>query len=492
MPSISKPTGMSSIWATSGIKTPPAESKIAQGWVVELPPYQTANYIENKQDQFNAHTNMYGVPGWDGETEYQGGTSYTRGSNGKIYKCLVTHVNADPTNPLNAGTWVEAFEPFGSVAVVQNQLTAHIANYGTLAGLVSAAAARNNLSVFSKAESDIRFAAINGSQSQVFSVALATQPHHAVRLDQISTLVPAATESVAGVAKIASTIQANAGTDDTTIITPLKGAQTYLRRSLNLGDLTNVATARANLGLGSIAVEVATSFLRTANNLSDVANVATARANLGITSTATQPETYFLRSSLNLSDVANVVAARANLGLGSAATRDVGTVAGTVAAGDDTRIVNAVQNTRTVNAGNGMTGGGALSNNVTLTLGTPSSINATSTNAATGSSHTHALDLNSFFGNRLMGITGHYELPGGLCIQWGRQTGIPGDGARAVAFPRPFVEAFQIIAGKSSFTPVDGDGNACGAYLASNTTFVVFNDSQNYANSVNWIAIGRV
>lgn len=43
-----------------------------------------------------------------------------------------------------------------------------------------------------------------------------------------------------------------------------------------------------------------------------------------------------------------------------------GTIAGTVAQGNDTRIVNSVQNTRQVLAGQGLTGGGALSGDVTL------------------------------------------------------------------------------------------------------------------------------
>lgn len=45
----------------------------------------------------------------------------------------------------------------------------------------------------------------------------------------------------------------------------------------------------------------------------------------------------------------------------------------------------------TVNAGNGLTGGGALNSNPTVTLGTPTSISNSSTNSVTATSHTHAL-----------------------------------------------------------------------------------------------------
>jgi hypothetical protein len=52
---------------------------------------------------------------------------------------------------------------------------------------------------------------------------------------------------------------------------------------------------------------------------------------------------------------------RSNLALGSAAVLNVGTAAGTVAAGNDSRITGAVPSARQVTAGTGLTGGGDLS-----------------------------------------------------------------------------------------------------------------------------------
>ena len=46
----------------------------------------------------------------------------------------------------------------------------------------------------------------------------------------------------------------------------------------------------------------------------------------------------------------------------------------------------------TITAGNGLTGGGTLQANRTLTLGTPSQITASTTNSVTATSHTHAID----------------------------------------------------------------------------------------------------
>lgn len=54
-----------------------------------------------------------------------------------------------------------------------------------------------------------------------------------------------------------------------------------------------------------------------------------------------------------------------------------------------------VRTDRAVWGGNGLTGGGDLTANRTLTLGTPSAITATSTNSVTATSHTHSLSASA-------------------------------------------------------------------------------------------------
>lgn len=153
-------------------------------------------------------------------------------------------------------------------------------------------------------------------------------------------------------------------------------------------------------------------------------------------------DTYLMRSN-NLSDLGNLTAAKTTLGI-----KDVGTTAGTVAAGDDSRITSAVPNTRTVSAGNGLTGGGGLGSNITLDLGTPSTINSSSSNLATADSHTHAFDITSFFSNRSIAANGWYTLPGGLMLQWGNTGLTTVESLYTQNFPTAFPNAcLQVIVG---------------------------------------------
>lgn len=108
MANISKPSKLNLLWASGGDILDPGDTKYQTGWAVEVPPRQWENYIQNKQDQAIAHINQHGIPVWDSVTEYQEGESYTKGSDGVIYKAVVTNINVDPVGDLS-GTWEQPF-----------------------------------------------------------------------------------------------------------------------------------------------------------------------------------------------------------------------------------------------------------------------------------------------------------------------------------------------------------------------------------------------
>lgn len=493
MPNITKPAGINTIWSTTGTRVDPGEAKANIGWVVELPPYQTGNWIEWKQDMAIAHFNQHGIPEWDAVTEYQGNLSYTQGSDGFIYKCLLTNTNTDPINPLNSTYWAVAFETFGAVAVVQNQLTAHLSNYATLAGIGNTAAARVNLSVWSRAEADARYAAIAGDAAQTFAVAVATAPEHAVRLGQVSALLTQATEASLGVAALATNATAEAGTDDLTIMTPLKTRTVYLNKTGNLAGLANVATARTNLGLGSIATESATGFLRTTNNLSDLGNVVSARANLGLTSTAIQPETYFLRTANNLSDVPSPSTARTNLGLTTTATTALSTI---LLKADNLAGLANVATART-NLGLGTAATQAIgtflqrANN----LSDLSNVQTARNNLGLGSAATRNVvgvisDLN--FSSGYNGSASYTVLPNGMLMQFGNATILTNS---RINFPVPMgiVGSVQLTIGAVSNT-IDLQGRSAGVGAIDSNGFYAYGTTPSGPATlgVYWVALGWV
>jgi hypothetical protein len=486
MANITKPLGLSNVWADGGTKIDPGAAKVNIGWVVQLPPYEYQNWIDNRQDRAIAHFSQHGIPEWDGTTEYQGLLSYTQGSDGIIYKCIQTNVNKDPSNALNDAYWIRAFEDFGSVAAVQAQLNTHITNYQSLAAIGNVAGARTNLSVYSKAESDTRFAGLNGSSAQVFAVALATQPEHAVRLGQVSSLLTQATESTLGVVRLATTGITETGTDDLTAITPLKASSVYLKKSGNLSGLANYATARSNLGLGSAAVQNTSYFAQVANNLSDLTNPALARSNLQLGSAAQSSSTDFAWRQNNLSDLQSASAARNNLGLTALATTDPTTVltkAGNLAG---------LTNLATARANLGL-GSAATASTTDFLLRGNNLADLTNVQAARNNLGLGNLSTRNVYGvggdldfSAAFGINGWQRNPSGLIEQWGYVSINGGHGAQTGVGLHIAMSIFNVQLTYGSFT--DSDGDSCYAHSFTTTSFTI--GQYGRANTVFWRAIG--
>ena len=187
MAKITKPD-MTYVWASGGSKTAPSNVKIQTGWIVEKPEFEKMNWVQNRQDDSLAYLFQMGVPEWDSAVEYQYSATYKSyvQRNGLVYKALQVGTNKDPAS--EAAYWTVAFDDKGAAATVQSNLTTHITNYGTLAGLTNAATARTNLDVYSKAEA----AEKNGDATKLFSVANGTTGNEAVNKSQLDTKAPTA------------------------------------------------------------------------------------------------------------------------------------------------------------------------------------------------------------------------------------------------------------------------------------------------------------
>ncbi|GEM_PF-3911830 len=112
--------------------------------------------------------------------------------------------------------------------------------------------------------------------------------------------------------------------------------------------------------------------------LAEKANKATTLAGYGITDAATKQQGQKADTAVQPAQVSAVgfSGRYADLlnkpNLGDASTMNVGTTVGTVASGDDARIVGAVQKVTTVTAEAGLAGGGALATNIALALSSTS------------------------------------------------------------------------------------------------------------------------
>lgn len=114
-------------------------------------------------------------------------------------------------------------------------------------------------------------------------------------------------------------------------------------------------------------------FLKKSENLNDLANKATARTNLSVYSKA-ESDANFLDAASNLSDLNNTTTARTNLDVFS----------------------KSEVNNKNILSGAGLTGGGDLSIDRTISMSTPSTVGAGSSNSTVSgasSTHSHALDV---------------------------------------------------------------------------------------------------
>lgn len=141
-----KPSTYTKVWASTGSKVAADDFKIARGWEVEKPPYETMNWLQNRQDQWIAHTNQRGVAQWDSSTEYKANVSYVTGTTtGSIYRAAQDSTGVNPETDVS-GKWAIAF----TTPVVAS--ATYLSKAGNLSDVSNTASARSNLDVYGKSE----------------------------------------------------------------------------------------------------------------------------------------------------------------------------------------------------------------------------------------------------------------------------------------------------------------------------------------------------
>lgn len=165
-----------------------------------------------------------------------------------------------------------------------------------------------------------------------------------------------------------------------------------------------------------------------------------------------------------------------------------------------------VQTSRTITAGNGMTGGGDLSANRTLTMGTPGTVTPTSTNGVTSTSHTHAINFDVI--ESVGSASGQHwiKFTDGTLIKWGTYTLTS---AISTSFGNIFISGVQtvtfnttvpfIAAPSVTMSSADTTGNSRTSWgMLNGLSATAFTYQLARATSqasqawiVQWMAIGR-
>lgn len=288
MPITTKPN-VNRPWASDGVKVEPSTEKQDQGWIVERPPYQYQNYLQNRNDTFLKHINEAGIVEWDALTAYTANKSYVQGSDGVIYKALT---NTTGNNPVSSPTqWVKAILTPAEIEAIRVQMVGYrdaaatsASNAATSAGTATTSA--GNASSSATAASGSATSAANSATaadgSKIAAAASAnaaansaTNSGNSATASQNARLAAEAEADAAEASAIAAANSASLA------LTRANAASTSATNANNsaLAAAGSVTTAQGHATTaGTRATEAASSALAAAGSASDAADSAAAAA----------------------------------------------------------------------------------------------------------------------------------------------------------------------------------------------------------------------
>jgi len=251
MTEYTKPTKIQNIWAANGDRSPaPDDTKIATGFVVEIPFLEDFNYLEHRQDSALAHINQRGICQWDIESYYLASKSYVQGSNGVVYRAKLSHSGVDPVTDTNKINWEPAFYSQTEVYTKAETHTTFAQRTNNLSDLTNTATARANLGVYSTTETNAAYLAKTSNLSDVTNAAVA-----------FNNIKQLATDSYVGVSQFSSDAELAAGSVTNKAVAPAKlklgfsvslGANGYFKFPTWLSGLT-IQWGAVSVGADSLA-----------------------------------------------------------------------------------------------------------------------------------------------------------------------------------------------------------------------------------------------
>lgn len=250
-------------------------------------------------------------------------------SDGKVYISKQAHTSAAATEPGVGASWTGYWRVFFAPGATGSHATQHVTGGSDV--IRNATAAQNGLMTAAYA------AKLDGIEANATADQTASEILTAVKtVDGSGSGLDADLLDGQEATAFASTSTLTSHTSATSGVHGISafGAQ--------LVDDADAAAARTTLGLGTAATSASSAFQAADATLTALAALGTGADKVPyFTGADTAAETTLSSFGRSLIDDADASAARTTLVLGDSATRNVGTAAGTVCAGDDSRLSNA-------------------------------------------------------------------------------------------------------------------------------------------------------
>ena len=113
-----KPNMNYGVWGSNGNIAVPTSEKVDLGWIIEKPPNEVMNWVQNRQDSMLQFINQRGIPTWDSFTEYPLNAYVVR--SGTLYRAISQNIDKDPT--LNFAIWNVAFATYTDYSNLYNEV----------------------------------------------------------------------------------------------------------------------------------------------------------------------------------------------------------------------------------------------------------------------------------------------------------------------------------------------------------------------------------